>query len=37
MKIEYIVIWVNDLECMCDFYMKYFNGKVNFLYYNKMK
>ena len=37
MKIEHIAIWVNDLECMCDFYMKYFNGKANSLYHNKTK
>lgn len=37
MKIEHIAIWVNDLECMRDFYMKYFNGKANSLYHNKTK
>ena len=37
MKIEHIAIWVNDLECMRDFYMEYFNGKANSLYHNKTK
>ncbi|MGE7887114.1 VOC family protein [Bacillus cereus] len=37
MKIEHIAIWVNDLESMRNFYMKYFNGKANSLYHNEMK
>lgn len=37
MKIEHIAIWVNDLEIMRDFYMKYFNGKANCLYHNEAK
>ncbi|MCC2328353.1 VOC family protein [Bacillus wiedmannii] len=37
MQIEHIAIWVNDLELMCSFYTKYFNGKANSLYHNKAK
>ncbi len=37
MKIEHIAIWVNDLELMRDFYIKYFNGKSNSLYHNEAK
>jgi len=37
MKIEHIAIWVEDLEEMQDFYMRYFNAKSNNLYHNPRK
>lgn len=37
MKIEHVAIWVNDLELMKDFYVKYFNGTANEKYHNKVK
>ena len=35
MKIEHIVLYVNDLEKCRDFFVKYFNGKSNDGYHNK--
>lgn len=37
MKIEHLAIWVNDLEKMKDFYMKYFDMKSNSMYVNEKK
>lgn len=37
MKIEHIAIWVNDLEIMTNFYVKYFNGKAGEIYHNPTK
>lgn len=37
MRIEHIAIWVNDLELMKDFYVKYFNLKANKKYHNPKK
>lgn len=34
MKIEHIAIWTNQLETMCAFYEKYFNGRANDKYRN---
>lgn len=37
MRIEHVAIWVQDLEAMKAFYVKYFNGKANEKYHNKNK
>lgn len=37
MKIEHIAIWVSDLEKTRDFYVNYFGGTSNELYYNPKK
>ena len=37
MRIDHIAIWVNNLEEMKDFYMKYFNMKCGNLYENPKK
>jgi len=37
MKIEHIAIWVNDLETMKDFYVKYFNMGCSKKYENSKK
>ncbi len=35
MRIDHIAIWVNDLEKMLSFYVKYFNGMANEKYRNE--
>ena len=35
MKITHVAIWTNDLECLKNFYVKYFEGKSNQKYFNK--
>lgn len=37
MKIDHVAIWVNDLEKMRAFYVKYFNGKAGSKYHNRDK
>ena len=37
MKIEHIAIWVNDLEGMRDFYVKFFEVSSNDMYHNPNK
>jgi len=37
MKIEHIAIWVNDIEAMKDFYVKYFAMACNSKYVNAKK
>lgn len=37
MRIDHIAIWVNNLELMKEFYMKYFSMKCNDLYENPKK
>lgn len=37
MKIEHIAIWVNNLEEMKSFYVKYFQGTAGLKYYNAQK
>jgi lactoylglutathione lyase len=37
MRIEHLAIWVNDLEAMRAFYMKYFGAVSNELYHNQQK
>jgi lactoylglutathione lyase len=37
MHINHIAIWVNNLELMKDFYLKYFNGKSGSKYKNESK
>lgn len=37
MRIEHIAVWVNDLELMKLFYIKYFNGVSNDKYTNPAK
>ncbi|ULQ58752.1 VOC family protein [Brucepastera parasyntrophica] len=37
MKIEHIALWVSDLEKMREFYTRYFSGKANALYTNRVK
>ena len=37
MKIEHLAIWVNDLELMRSFYIKYFNGRAGKKYTNPKK
>lgn len=37
MRIEHIAIWVNDLEEMKDFYIRYFNMKCSIIYENPKK
>ena len=37
MKLEHLAIWVEDLEKMRRFYMKYFNLQSNELYFNPVK
>jgi len=37
MKIEHIAIWVQNIEVMREFYMKYFNAKSKNLYHNPRK
>lgn len=37
MKIEHIAIWTNQLEHMCDFYCKYFDGHASAKYENELK
>lgn len=36
MKIEHIAMYVNDLERAKDFFIKYFNGKANNGYHNRI-
>ena len=35
MKIEHVAMYVNDLEKVRDFFVKYLNGKSGGLYHNK--
>ncbi len=37
MKIEHVAIWVKDIDRVCEFYQKYFNGVVHPLYHNPTK
>jgi lactoylglutathione lyase len=37
MKIEHVSVWVRDLECMKDFYLKYFIARCGEKYTNKKK
>ena len=37
MKIEHVAIWAKDIDKVCDFYRKYFNGEVQPLYHNPAK
>ena len=37
MKIEHVAVWVDDLELMRDFYVRFFDGKANKLYRNPEK
>ena len=37
MKIEHVAIWVKDIDKVCEFYRKYFNGAVQPLYHNPAK
>lgn len=37
MKIEHIAIWAKDIDTVCEFYRKYFGGKVQPLYHNPAK
>ncbi len=34
MRIEHVAVWVQDLEGMQDFYVRYFNGRANNKYTN---
>lgn len=36
-KIEHVAVWVNDLEKMKAFYMKYFNAEPGEKYVNKLR
>ena len=35
MKIEHVAMYVNDLEAARDFFVKYFGGTANDIYYNQ--
>jgi lactoylglutathione lyase len=37
MKIEHVAIWAKDIDTVCEFYRKYFGGKVQPLYHNPAK
>ena len=37
MKIEHVAIWAKDIDKVCDFYRKYFDGEVQSLYHNPAK
>ena len=37
MKIEHIAIWVKDIDKVCEFYRKYFDGVVHPVYHNPAK
>ncbi|SHN01430.1 VOC family protein [Fibrobacter sp. UWB7] len=37
MKIEHIAIWVKDIDKVCEFYRKYFDGVVHPIYHNPAK
>ncbi len=37
MKIEHVAIWVKDIDKVCEFYRKYFDGAVQPLYHNPAK
>ena len=37
MKIEHVAIWAKDIDKVCDFYHKYFDGEVQPLYHNPAK
>jgi lactoylglutathione lyase len=37
MRVEHLAIWVEDLELMKEFYLKYFGAKANDRYYNPKK
>ncbi|WP_297706712.1 VOC family protein [uncultured Eudoraea sp.] len=37
MKLEHVAIWTKKLELLKNFYVSYFGGKANTLYYNHTK
>lgn len=37
MNINHIAIWAKDIEKICNFYQKYFDGKIHKEYYNSSK
>lgn len=37
MKIEHVALYINDLEKARDFFIKYFGGKSNDGYHNKIE
>lgn len=37
MKIEHVAIWAKDIDKICDFYHKYFDGVVHPVYHNPAK
>ncbi len=37
MKIEHLAIWTENIEVMCNFYMKYFGMQSNNMYINEKK
>lgn len=37
MKIEHVAIWAKDIDKVCEFYRKYFSGRVQPLYHNPTK
>ena len=37
MKIEHVAIWVNDIDKVCEFYRKYFDGTIHPVYHNPAK
>ena len=37
MKIEHVAIWAKDIDKVCDFYHKYFDGVVHPIYHNPAK
>ena len=37
MKIEHVAIWAKDIDKVCDFYHKYFDGVVHPVYHNPAK
>jgi lactoylglutathione lyase len=37
MKIDHIACWTEDIDRSCDFYIKYFQAKVNPPYHNPVK
>ena len=37
MKIEHVAIWVKDIDKVCEFYRKYFDGVVHPIYHNPAK
>lgn len=37
MKIDHIAIWVKNIDKVCEFYQKYFNGTIHPQYHNPTK